>query len=152
MHRVYERLCNFQRKYRLTEERNQLEMGLRLTKNHTSADTSHLEERIKEINYELSTFDSNKSLISVSDIHEMLLHLNQKTNRKEVEEMVWEVDEDLDNHISWNDFRLMYNRNLTDRTGLEPSKLFHLVQFLIYDKNENNRVSVDETMHMLYAR
>jgi hypothetical protein len=46
----------------------------------------------------------------------------------------------------------MFTRNATDRTGLEPSKMFFLTQFLIYDHNENGRVSVDETMNMLYAR
>ena len=47
---------------------------------------------------------------------------------------------------------ILHQRNISDRTGLEPSKLYNLVQFLIYDQNDNGLVSVDETMNMLYAR
>jgi hypothetical protein len=62
------------------------------------------------------------------------------------------IDDDLDQCLDWKEFRLMFTRNIVDKTGLEPSKMFFLTQFLIYDHNENGRVSVDETMNMLYAR
>jgi calmodulin len=72
--------------------------------------------------------------------------------RKDVEEMLWEVDEDLDQHINWTEFKLMFTRNILDQTGLEPARMFNLTQFLIYDENENGMVSVDETMKMLFSR
>ena len=46
----------------------------------------------------------------------------------------------------------MFERNITDTTGLEPFQLFNVVQFLMYDKDCSGNVSVDETMHMLYSR
>ena len=69
-----------------------------------------------------------------------------------VEEMLWEVDEDLDNKLTWTEFKLMFTRNILDKTGLEPSRMFNLTQFLIYDHNENGMVSKDETMNFLYVR
>ena len=53
-----------------------------------------------------------------------------------------QVDENLDGAVDWDEFRLMFMRNITDRSGLEPCKLYNIVQFMIYDENENGRVRV----------
>ena len=41
--------------------------------------------------------------------------------------MIWEVDENLDNRVDWEEFKLMYKRNMEDETGLEPFQLFNVV-------------------------
>ena len=66
--------------------------------------------------------------------------------------MIWEADEKIGGSIDYEDLQLVFQRNISDRTGLEPSKLYNLVQFLIFDSNENKMVSVDETMAFLHAR
>ena len=35
----------------------------------------------------------------------------------QVKDMVWEVDEDLDEHVNWDEFSTMYTRNVTDKSG-----------------------------------
>lgn len=66
--------------------------------------------------------------------------------------MVWEVDEDLDGGVDWAEFGTAYRRNLADGSGLEPAALFNVVLFMMYDTRGTGRVSLDQTMHMLYAR
>ena len=72
--------------------------------------------------------------------------------QKEVEDMIWEVDENLDRCVDFEEFALMFRRNIADTTGLEPSQLFHVAQFCMYDRDFSGQVSVDEALHMLYAR
>jgi len=65
---------------------------------------------------------------------------------------VQEVDDDLDGYVSKDEFQTMYKRCISDETGLEPRKLFNLVQFLMYDKTFKGRVTVEETLQILYVR
>ena len=54
--------------------------------------------------------------------------------------------------MSKEEFQTMYKRCISDETGLEPRKLFNLVQFLMYDKTFKGRVTVEETLQILYVR
>lgn len=44
--------------------------------------------------------------------------------------MIWEVDENLDGYVDWDELQLMYHRNKLDTTGLEPFSLYNIVQVL----------------------
>ena len=66
--------------------------------------------------------------------------------------MIWEVDENLDGQVDWNEFYLMFVRNINDSSGLEPSQLFSVVQFMMFDKDGGGTVSADECMEMIYMR
>mmetsp|Transcript_27546 Transcript_27546/g.30069 ORF Transcript_27546/g.30069 Transcript_27546/m.30069 type:complete len:242 (+) Transcript_27546:78-803(+) len=158
VHRVFELLCDYQQKSKIKQEIEDIKNWINANRNKSHLE--HAEEniqaglnRIDELTQHLHELE-NKSdkKISCADVMEMLKKLDAKNTKKEVEEMIWEVDENLDGHLDWVEFRLMFNRNITDRTGLEPSRMYNLTQFLIYDTNNNGMVSVDETMNLLYAR
>ena len=86
------------------------------------------------------------------DLFTALEYLGKPTNKKEVEDMLWEVDEDIDGSVCWDEFQLMYRRNIADKSGLEPCQLFGVVQFLMYDSEFTGQVSLDQTMKMLFSR
>eukprot|EP01041_Mallomonas_annulata_P013650 gene13650-29003_t len=160
LRRVFDLLCDFQKKVKLNEEIHELQGKRKLLLALHEADSAKFREddledeaRITAIRREIVEME-NRSVkkISCGDVSAIMKFLKQPKSRKEIEEMIWECDEDLDECIDWNEFRKMFTRNAVDRTGLEASKMFNLAQFLIYDHNINAKVSVDETMNMLYAR
>ena len=67
--------------------------------------------------------------VRVKDLQLALAFLGKATERREVEEMIWEVDENLDGAVDWDELVLMYRRNLADKSGLEPCRVFNVVQF-----------------------
>ena len=168
LRRVFDLLCNYATQIRIIREIDDLYALIPGSKmkadkfigsghivdmvrleNANAQTQARIDELTAEL-YELNNRPDKK--ISVSDVKEMLKQLGAKVTRQDVEEIVWEVDEDLDQHLSWKEFKLMFTRNIKDKSGLEPNRMYNLTQFLIYDHNENGMVSVDETMNMLYTR
>ena len=46
----------------------------------------------------------------------------------------------------------MYKRCISDTADLEPRQLYNLVTFLMYDKDFRARVTIEETLQILFVR
>mmetsp|Transcript_18882 Transcript_18882/g.31594 ORF Transcript_18882/g.31594 Transcript_18882/m.31594 type:complete len:249 (+) Transcript_18882:62-808(+) len=161
IHTAFERLCDFPLKVKLNQEKLDIDAWIEADK-AKSHQYGYVEPvafikkslaRKEEIDKEIEALKTKPDMkVVAADVQEMFKFLNYKCNSKDIDEMIWEVDENLDGGVDWNEFKLMFNRNVMDQTGLEPNRMYNLAQFLIYDKNRNGLVSVDETMNLLYAR
>lgn len=91
---------------------------------HVLVKMSKNETKIKELKHQIIKLNNrNRKIVSSNDLMQILIDLGHPMKLKEIEEMIWEVDEDLDKCLNWDEFKLMYERNITDRTGLEPSRM-----------------------------
>ena len=72
--------------------------------------------------------------------------------KDELDNMIWEVDENLDGYVSEKEFENMYKKCITDEKEEEGKKLFYLAQFLMYDKDEKHEITVEDTLEILCAR
>ncbi len=144
-------------------------------------EVNKIKTEIKSLKEQLSALQSNPTKIQAADIAANLEALGKKSKSKsgihyltialaltnfewmssismatgtkaEVLDMIWEVDENLDQCVDWEETQLMFLRNANDVTGLEPSKLYNMIQFMMYDISNSGTVSVDEAMNMLYSR
>lgn len=89
------------------------------------------------------------------DTHELtteLEFLGHKVTEKEAALTIWEVDDDNDGVVDWDEFRTMFYRVRDDTTGCEPRKLFNVVDFLMLDKNHSGAVDMDECITLLWQR
>ena len=95
---------------------------------------------------------NHKDKIGENDVAQALIKLGCKPTRSQVKIIIWEVDDDLDGFVSHEEFITMYKRCISDKTDLEPRKLFNLVQFLMYDKDNRCKVTIEETLQILFVR
>ena len=114
------------------------------------------QEQLNRVFDFLTTQDKSKQdnleKISAMDIARALQFLGCKPTRAEVELIIWEVDDDLDGYVSKHEFETMYKRCISDKEDLEPRQLYNLVTFLMYDKDFRARVTIEETLQILFVR
>ena len=64
----------------------------------------------------------------------------------------FQVDEDGNGYIDWENFVQLYIRCQKDKTGKEPTRLYNLIEFMICDKDGGGTMSEDECMEIMYHR
>lgn len=163
LRRVYELLCNYSERQVFVKEIAAREDRIAAVRNQSMnpvindmgnlAEVARMEDEIRGFERQIDEINHRENQkIGPDDLHSALSRLGKKLSRKEIANMIWEVDESLDGCVDWDEFRLMFVRNISDKSGLEPASFYNLVQFMIFDQNDNGQVSVDETMNMLYER
>ena len=70
-------------------------------------------ESLRRVFDQLDASKDNK--IDFKELNEQLQKLDYKAKRVEVEDMIWEVDEDCDRCVSWDEFKLMFHRCRQDK-------------------------------------
>jgi Ca2+-binding EF-hand superfamily protein len=86
------------------------------------------------------------------EVYQVLKELGCPMSKQDVQLMIWEVDEDLDTYVSKEEFETMFKRCVYDKTGLEPRKLFNLVQFMMFDKSNLKSITVEDTLELIFVR
>ncbi|KAG2765891.1 hypothetical protein Pcac1_g22500 [Phytophthora cactorum] len=81
------------------------------------------------------------------------VNLGRELGKKgHLEEVIWQVNDNLDGAICFEEFVNSYVRSRNDRSGLEPSEIFFLTCFLMFDKECCGRISLDDAMGILYLK
>eukprot|EP00947_MAST-08B_sp_MAST-8B-sp1_P001781 g1781.t1 len=155
LHRVFDHLANYPAKrdiYAILNPKSERRSKIISHKKSPSV-FKVLDEECKDYEAQIAALDNNPDRkIRPIDLQECLKDLGRPCTKKEIEDMIWEVDENLDGCVDWKEFYLMFTRNINDSSGLEPSQLFSVVQFMMFDKDGGGTVSADECMEMIYMR
>ena len=93
-----------------------------------------------------------KKKFSQKALRKVIRTLCNEFAKDELDNMIWEVDENLDGYVSEDEFENMYKKCITDEKEEEGKKLFYLAQFLMYDKDEKHEITVEDTLEILCAR
>jgi len=93
-----------------------------------------------------------KKKFSQKALRKIIRKLCKEFAKDELDNMIWEVDENLDGYVSEDEFENMYKKCITDENEEEGKKLFYLTQFLMYDKDQKHEITVEDTLEILCAR
>ena len=96
--------------------------------------------------------EKNRKRFSKKALRKVIRTLCEEFAKDELEGMIWEADDNLDGYVSEKEFINMYKKCISDEKEEEAKKLFYLIQFLMYDKDEKHKITVEDTLQILCAR
>lgn len=91
-------------------------------------------DELHKLEEKLKVHTSQDHKISFKDLDAVLRSLGPPFHRKQIEHMIWEVDENLDEMIDFDELQLTYYRNITDSSGSEPCYFFKILEVSIYSQ------------------
>ena len=95
-----------------------------------------MKDELAELEGSLRHFDSSEPEISVRDIESMLKHFGVHIKRPELEYMLWEVNDTGSGQICWDQYQLVYYRNIVaQESANEPVAFSQILEYLLYDMN-----------------
>ena len=94
----------------------------------------------------------NDGKIDGEEVEALLKGLGYDPEPGEVEDMIWEVDDDCDGVIRWQEFKSLYDRVRKDEHGKEPRRMYTIIEFCLFDLDESGCVGLSEVMELFYRR
>jgi calmodulin len=99
------------------------------------------------------TMDADKDgQIDEVDLETQLIRLGYVPEPGEVHDMIWEVDDDGDGKINWREFKAIYQRVRDDELGKEPRRLYNVMEFMVFDTDNDGSIDLAEVMQLFYLR
>ncbi|KAL4452233.1 hypothetical protein ABPG75_007895 [Micractinium tetrahymenae] len=99
---------------------------------------------------------NRRGQIGAEELRAYFESAGHKAKKTEVEDMIWEVDEDCDGFVNWPEFQAMWQRCREDKAGTEPRGLYNVVLFLLHAKpcptGGGHQVALEEAMKITYLR
>lgn len=88
----------------------------------------HAKDQLHKLEDKLKNHSAGQHTISFKDLDAVLKSLGPPFSKKQIEQMIWEVDENLDETIDFDELQLTYYRNINDVTGNEPCLFFKILE------------------------
>ena len=110
------------------------------------------EEKEEDEEKEKKKRKKNRKKFSKKALRKVIPTLCEEYAKDDLDTMIWEADQNLDGYVSEKEFENLYKKCITDEKTEETKKLFYLIQFLMYDKDEKHTITVEDTLEILCAR
>jgi Ca2+-binding EF-hand superfamily protein len=110
------------------------------------------EEKSEDEEKEKKKKKKNRKKFSKKALRKVIRTLCDEYPKDDLDTMIWEADQNLDGYVSEKEFENLYKKCVSDEKQEEAKKLYYLVQFLMYDKDEKHSITVEDTLEILCAR
>lgn len=102
--------------------------------------------------FEMLDQPSADGIIDEKDLLHTLARLKYNPLDGEARDILWEVDDDRDGGVNWTEFQALYKRVRDDKDGIEPRRLYTLVEFCLFDVDNDGLVDLNDVLERFYRR